>query len=175
MHCRLLVVRHAKSAWDSAAETDHDRPLNKRGQRDAPRIAAEIARHKWVPHWVISSDSRRTRETWEYMHSTMERSANDAGQDAPWAPTVMFRRDLYHASLLEVRQALLELNLRQQVVMVLGHNPGWEEMVSVLTGEYVTMTTCNAALISVEADDWQQAMLLESCWQLHHLLRPREL
>lgn len=175
MLCRLLVVRHAKSAWDSDANTDHERPLNKRGRKDAPRVAAELLRRDWVPRWVVSSDSVRTTQTWELMRAAFEGANEQSADGSAYAATVMFRRDLYHASLMEVRQALLDLNLPQQVVMVLGHNPGWEDMVSVLTGEYVTMTTCNAALLSVEADDWQQAMLLESCWHLHHLVRPREL
>ena len=60
---RLLVTRHAKSSWKSGEDSDHARPLNKRGRRDAPRVAAHLVGLGWVPEQVLSSDSQRTRET----------------------------------------------------------------------------------------------------------------
>ena len=65
MRRRLIVLRHAKSAWDTDAATDHERPLNKRGRRDALRVAEKIAKLGWQPEQVISSDAERTRETWK--------------------------------------------------------------------------------------------------------------
>ncbi len=67
MQRRIIVMRHAKSSWKSDAPDDHSRPLNRRGRRDAPRVAQELARRGWVPERVFSSDARRTRQTWEIM------------------------------------------------------------------------------------------------------------
>jgi hypothetical protein len=67
MQRRLMIMRHAKSAWSSDVASDHERPLNKRGRRDAPRVGKRLAKLGWVPEFVVSSDSRRTRETWERM------------------------------------------------------------------------------------------------------------
>jgi len=67
MSKRLIIMRHAKSSWTSGAATDHQRPLNKRGRRDAPRIGARLQHLGWLPDLVIASDSERTRETWQRM------------------------------------------------------------------------------------------------------------
>jgi phosphohistidine phosphatase SixA len=67
MRRRLMIMRHAKSSWKGQVPTDHDRPLNTRGRRDAVRVGKRLAKLGWVPDLVVSSDSRRTRETWERM------------------------------------------------------------------------------------------------------------
>ena len=72
MRRRIIVMRHAKSSWKSGARDDHARPLNKRGRRDAPRIAARLAELGWVPERVISSDSERTRQTWARMEEAFD-------------------------------------------------------------------------------------------------------
>ncbi len=61
---RLIVMRHAKSSWKHAGLTDHQRPLNKRGRKDAPRVARALIERGWTPRRVLSSDAARTRETW---------------------------------------------------------------------------------------------------------------
>src|SRR5262245_30773186 len=87
----LMLMRHAKSSWKSPAQTDHARPLNKRGRHDAPRVGKRLAQDGWVPDRVVSSDSRRTRETWE----RMERYFPDA--------RVSFTRALYGGGPTELR------------------------------------------------------------------------
>jgi phosphohistidine phosphatase len=164
MRRRLIVMRHAKSAWNTEAPDDHSRPLNKRGRRDAPRVAEELAELGWLPELVVSSDSQRTRDTWQ----GMQPSLGDAVQ-------VRFVRTLYHAGIDAVRLELADVDDAVATVMVLGHNPGWEEVVEELSGEDHTMTTANAALLSVDAPSWREAVLLDSCWSLHQILRPREL
>ena len=62
---RLLLLRHAKSSWSEPGASDHDRPLNRRGQEAAPRIGAYLARHRLIPDRVLCSTARRARETWE--------------------------------------------------------------------------------------------------------------
>ena len=63
MSRELLILRHAKSAWDTPAETDFDRPLNGRGKRDAPRIGAWLMAQALLPDHVIASPARRARQT----------------------------------------------------------------------------------------------------------------
>ena len=63
MSRRVLIMRHAKSSWKNQALTDHQRPLNKRGRSDAPRIAAALKEMNWIPDRVFVSDSQRTLET----------------------------------------------------------------------------------------------------------------
>ncbi len=164
MERRLIVLRHAKSAWDTDAPDDHSRPLNGRGKKDAPRIAARLAELEWLPQVVVSSDSMRTRQTWARMESAL-------GDDAD----VSFVRRLYHGGLGAVREVVSGVADEVSTVMVIGHNPGWEDMASELAGQPLTMTTCNAALLTVQAADWAEALTLESCWEMHALLRPKEL
>lgn len=160
---RLLVIRHAKSAWDTDAPTDHDRPLNKRGRRDAPRIGQALAEMGWTPELVLSSDSERTRETWKRMKVAFD------GE-----PEVRFTRDLYHAGIDEVVEALGQVD-QADTVAIIGHNPGWEDVVEYFGGEYHRMTTCNAALFEIDESNWRQAAEREGAWNLADLLRPKEL
>ena len=64
---RLIVMRHAKSSWSSGAQSDHQRPLNDRGRRDAPRVATALVDANWLPDLILSSDAQRTRETYDGM------------------------------------------------------------------------------------------------------------
>jgi phosphohistidine phosphatase len=160
---RLILLRHAKSDW-AEGTSDHERPLNKRGRRDAPAIGAAIAELGWAPEVVFSSDAARTRETWERMRETLGSSAE-----------ATFSNALYLGDLEAIRQALGGVGSDVTTVMFIGHNPGWEDAASTLTGETIGLTTCNAAMLSVEADTWPEAASLDSRWRLEHLLRPREL
>ncbi|HBP23622.1 MAG TPA: hypothetical protein DEA08_38325 [Planctomycetes bacterium] len=164
MERRLIVMRHAKSSWKNESLRDHERPLNKRGRRDAPRIGEELASLGWVPQRVISSDATRTRETWELL-------AEPLGGE----PEVRFTGELYLAGPNEVESALRPLPDEVDTAMVLGHNNGWEEVVAWLSRNPVTMTTANAALLSVEAPTWEDALDRMGEWTLHQVVRPKEL
>jgi phosphohistidine phosphatase len=163
MERRLIVLRHAKSAWDTDAADDHSRPLAKRGRRDARRIAEQLREAGWVPERVVSSDAARTVETWRRM-------ADQIGSGIE----VVFTRELYHAGLDAVQRLVGASADTVRTVMAIGHNPGWEEVVGGLCGTGVTMTTCNAALLAVEAESWAEALAKVGGWTLHDRLRPRE-
>ena len=160
---RLIVLRHAKSSWNAGAASDHERPLNRRGRADAPRVAAELAARGWIPEIGVCSDSQRTRETWQRMSASFP--------DAE----VRFSRGLYHASREAVSGVLCGLSDEIGCVMVVGHNPGWESVVEWLSEQVVTLTTCNAALLSTTATTWARAEQLAGIWTLDSVIRPREL
>lgn len=135
---RLVVMRHAKSDWDSDAKSDHERPLNRRGQREAPLVGALLRDKGFVPDLCLSSDSVRTRETWERMR-------DDLGHVA-----VLYDRTLYLGGLEAVREAVEREADRLDGVstlMLLGHNPGWEEMIRALTGHRLDLKTAHAAIL----------------------------
>lgn len=164
MDRRLIVMRHAKSSWSDPAATDHERPLNARGRRDAPRVAARLAELQWLPDWVLSSDSRRTQETLSHMLAELP----------PELP-VFYTPVLYHAGIEAVQQEVTAVPDDVQTLMLLGHNPGWEEMASLLSGEDVILKTANAALLIGKAENWQQAFRHTGTWKLWQVLRSREL
>ncbi|MEQ9321770.1 MAG: histidine phosphatase family protein [Polyangiaceae bacterium] len=165
MKCRLILLRHAKSAWDTDAPSDHERPLNKRGRRDAPRIGAKLAELGWLPDRVLASDSARTRQTWERMRDALQGDGS---------PEVEASRKLYHAGIDAIRELVGEGGTTAKTIMVIGHNPGWEDAAEALTGESIRMTTCNAVLLSTKAPSWSEA-LGASDWNVEHVLRPKEL
>ena len=164
MSRRLIVMRHAKSSWKEPYGSDHERPLKGRGQREAARVAEEIFDSGWSPDRVFSSDSTRTQETWACM---------TGGFSTP-LPPVHFTRDLYHTGLDALKVHLRTLEPVVNTVLVLGHNPGWEEVVERLTGlTYVVMKTAHAALLRAPAGDWSDALAREGAWSLERIINPR--
>jgi len=163
MERRLILLRHAKSSWKSGASGDHDRPLSKRGRRDAPRVAAYLEELGWVPELVVSSTSKRTRQTWQRMERELRIDPSN----------VHYEEDLYHGGLAEVRASARGWPPNVETVMVIGHNPGWEDALYALSHRELVMTTGNAALLRGRGETWDEA--LHRPWELAQLLRPREL
>jgi phosphohistidine phosphatase len=107
MTCNLILTRHAKSAWDSNAPSDHSRPLNSRGRDSARALGNWLRETNELPQQVLSSSSQRTRETYQL-----------TGIEAP----AVFTERLYHASSDIIFQVLKEASHSR--TMILGHNPG---------------------------------------------------
>lgn len=157
-------MRHAKSSWAAQGLGDHERPLNERGRRDAPRVAARLAELGWAPDGIWSSDAERTRETAALM-------LPDLGGE----PSVTFDAELYLAGLPALRKAAGSWEAGWSTVLALGHNPGWEDAASALSGSHIGMTTANAVLLESAGDapDWAAALSGE--WTLVDVVRPKEL
>ena len=114
---RLILLRHAKSAWPDVP--DRDRPLAKRGRRDAPKIGRWLREHGYLPDTVICSDARRTRQTWD-------RVARELGG----SPSVTFEPRAYAASALTLLYLVRELPASCHAALLIGHNPGVSELAS---------------------------------------------
>ncbi|MCA9557487.1 MAG: histidine phosphatase family protein [Myxococcales bacterium] len=161
MQRRLVLMRHAKSSWANSLLSDHDRPLNDRGQREAPVMGARLVEAGWVPQVVVSSDSQRTRETWEGLCEHLP---------ADLEPT--FTGALYLARPPAVQQALRGLDDAVETVMLLGHNPGFSMAVHWLSGVEVDLKTAHAALLTIDAPDWAAAAKAARGWTLVDVLTP---
>jgi phosphohistidine phosphatase len=164
MDRRLIIMRHAKSAWDTDAPTDHARPLNKRGRRDAPRIGQRLAELQWQPQLVLSSDSQRTQETFRLL-------CEGLGQEIQ----VRFLLSLYAAGTEELTTELRAVDDDVACVLALGHNPGWEEAVEWLCEQSVHMTTANAVLLEGSGSSWGDTLSNAGLWNLRNVIRPKEL
>ncbi|MDH3733158.1 MAG: histidine phosphatase family protein [Gemmatimonadota bacterium] len=140
----LLIFRHAKSSWDDPGLRDHDRPLNPRGVRDAPRMGRLIVDEDLVPERIISSTAVRAHSTAELAAGVMSTS-----------PEIETTRELYLASPHSYLDALADYAGDADPVMVVGHNPGITALVTVLTGELEEMPTAALAVVEVEIDDWR--------------------
>jgi phosphohistidine phosphatase len=118
---RLTLLRHAKSDWPDVP--DHDRPLAKRGRKDAPRIGRWLRTHGYVPDIVICSTALRTRQTWDLVAPELNGSAR-----------VQFEPRAYAASALTLLYLCQELPAPCQAALLIGHNPGIEELAASLGG-----------------------------------------
>ena len=115
---RLLLMRHAKSDWSSGEDEDFLRPLNQRGVRDARNMGRWLAAEGYLPDSVISSPSRRTRDTLRLLGE---------GAGLSLEPRVSWDDALYLAAVPALLAALRRHG-RDSDVMVLAHNPGLEEL-----------------------------------------------
>lgn len=119
---RLVLLRHAKSDWpDDMA--DVDRPLAKRGQRDAPVAGRWLARRCYIPNYVVCSAARRARETWELAWRALQSEAPGAPR-----PEVIFDDRVYEATVLNLLMLVREFPEAQRTILVVGHNPGLAEL-----------------------------------------------
>ena len=141
----LLILRHAKAEPDAGAG-DESRPLAKRGQRAAERVGELLSDR--LPELVLSSPSARTRET-------VERFSKGAGMRA----RVEYVADLYLASPATLLRVVAEHGGETQRVMLVGHNPGLEDLVTRLSGEDVTLPTAGLAECEIEVERWSDVTL----------------
>jgi len=114
---RLILTRHAKSAWDDPLTPDHDRPLNERGVAAAADLGQWLASRGYVPDEVLCSDAIRTRKTWAGIAPAL-----------PGSPELILKPALYHAGT-DVMLAVLR-HATGNTVMMIGHNPGIAEFAS---------------------------------------------
>jgi phosphohistidine phosphatase len=156
----LIVLRHAKSDWEAGASSDHERPLNARGRREAPVVGARIAEQNLLPDWILSSDSTRTRETLAAMGLHLG------------AIETRFDRRLYLADLEAVRQLAEEVPASVRRWMIVGHNPGWEDLVTTLTGRVTEMKTAYAAVLRGAATNFRELLDGSRVLELHRLITP---
>src|SRR6185295_11944842 len=111
----LLVLRHAKSSWNNPALDDHERGLNKRGRRDAPRMGELVREYGLTPDVVISSDAVRARLT-----------AEAVAEAARYTGEILLDPRLYLACPADILSRLSALRKNAETVMIVGHNPGLE-------------------------------------------------
>lgn len=111
---RLILIRHAKSAWDDPLVPDHERPLNPRGIAAAGDLGQWLASRGYVPEEVLCSDALRTQQTWAGIAAAL-----------PGAPAPVLKPALYHAGP-DVMLAVLR-HATAKTVCILGHNPGIAE------------------------------------------------
>lgn len=116
MKRELIILRHAKSDWETGAPSDFDRPLAKRGRRDAPKVGRFLKQQGLVPDYVVSSPAKRAAQT---VIAACEEMGVDA-KSIHWDPRI------YHAGAGTLLDVLNECPENTQRVLIAGHNPGLE-------------------------------------------------
>jgi phosphohistidine phosphatase len=139
----LLVLRHAKSSKDDPSLRDFDRPLNDRGERDAPRAGAMLKDRGLLPQEILSSPAPRARET-----------ARLAAESCGFKKDVQLIANFYPGEPQHYLKALKDLPDELDRVMVVGHNPGIEELIWTLSGTLEEIPTAALTHLELPIDSW---------------------
>jgi phosphohistidine phosphatase len=158
----LLLLRHAKSSWDNPSLRDFERPLNERGLKAAPLMGRFMSRRGLRPDLVISSPAERARAT-----------ASLVLEAARLAPPVRFDARVYEAPGRRLLEVVSGAEEPASTLLLVGHNPGMEELIELLTGETRRVPTAALARVALDTDTW--ADLSEGAGRLEELVKPKEL
>jgi phosphohistidine phosphatase len=158
----LYLLRHAKSSWSDASLSDFDRPLKGRGRKAAPLIGERLAKEKLKSPLLICSPAVRARETAELVLKSAKLSVDQRFDDR-----------IYEASLRDLLPVVAEIPEARQTVIMVGHNPGLEELLEFLTGEYRRLPTAALAKIRLDVESWAEVKAGEGSLEL--FVTPKEL
>ena len=158
----LLLLRHAKSDWDDPSLRDFDRPLAARGERDAPKIGKALRKRGPVPDLIMSSPAARAKQTIE-----------GVAKAARFELEIKFNQAIYDASSPELLQLIRSLPDDSSCVLLVGHNPGFEDLVGRLSGSHERMPTAALACIQFQIDKWEDVD--DGKGKLAWLLTPKHL
>lgn len=141
----LLLMRHAKSSWKDEELKDFDRPLNKRGKKDAPLMAELLEEQKLLPELILSSSAKRASRTAKVIAESCKDPEN-----------VLLTLDSLY--LAEPQAYLDEISAHGGEVerlMIVGHNPGLEALAQLLTNKVVSLSTSTIAVIELPIKNWK--------------------
>jgi phosphohistidine phosphatase len=166
---RLLLLRHAKAAWPPGT-LDLDRPLAKRGQEASLVMGDYLKSERLEPDLVLISPSRRTQETWERVQ--------------PFLGEIETRREgrIYEAPVGRLLEVLREVTPETRTLLVIGHNPGFEELAKLLIGEGdmdgilrlgQKYPTAGLAVVDFALDDWSH--VAHKSGRLERFVTPKSL
>ena len=160
----LYLLRHAKSAHDDTSIADIDRPLNKRGKKDALAMADVIADHCHDVQHVYSSPARRCRSTVKRIRTALDTPAGALTLDDA----------LYTFEAADLLAWLKERDNALDRILVTGHNPALHDLISTLSGRsLLQFSTASFAEIFLRVEYWDQ--LRPGCGDLLHCLAPRDI
>jgi len=157
----LLLLRHAKSSWKHPELTDHDRPLNKRGKRTAPLMGALLQDENLIPDLILCSSAVRTHIT-----------ALLVAKTCTFTGEIKQTRKLYLGEPQAYVEVLRRVADEHARVLVVGHNPGLEALIEMLTGEAMEMPTAALACIELSIEQWGDFDMNTEC-KLVNVWRPK--
>jgi phosphohistidine phosphatase len=158
----LFLLRHAKSSLADSANTDFERPLTGRGKKDAEAIGSFMMKQEVSPDLVLSSPAVRARETIGIVIKATQLPAE-----------VRYDQRIYEAGPLRLLEVISEIEEERSEVLVVGHNPGMEELLQLLTGDIEHMATGTLLKIDLRTAKWSKAA--DHKGNLAWLVKPKEL
>jgi phosphohistidine phosphatase len=159
----LLLLRHAKAVRGDPNLKDFDRPLEVRGEAQIPVVADIIKKENIAPDYILSSSSKRTRQTAEKIAKEINYSNSFAWSDK-----------LYEANISNYTEHLYNVSDEFNRVMIVGHNPTHEEFVSRLAGEDISLSTGALAYFKIQIASWKEMGQLSRA-KLVNVWRPKDI
>lgn len=142
----LTIIRHAKSSWKDHSLADEDRPLNKRGKRDAPMMGKIIAKKIPQPDLFLSSPAKRAITT-----------AKIISQKIAFAKKLKKKEQIYAADVETLLKLISKISNKYQQVFICGHNPGCLDLANYLCREQIgRLPTCALVSLEFHIDNWQE-------------------
>lgn len=140
----ILFARHAKSNWNEPGISDFDRPLNEKGEIDAPLMAKYLQQCGYIIHEIVSSDAARAL-------ATAEEYKKHLTPDVP----ILKNHAIYLATQLDIIDIIKSLPSKKSTVMLVGHNPTMTEVVNYYTEDGISdMPACSVAIVQFDVSNW---------------------
>ena len=143
----VCFIRHAKSSWSDAMLKDIDRPLNKRGKRDAPFMAKLLRGKQVVADAIISSPANRAFTTATHFAQAMDIKKKD----------IIVKKGIYEAYADDVIRIVQQTDNAYDTILVFGHNPTFTTLANQFTDEYIAnIPTCGITQIAADIESWEE-------------------
>ena len=144
---KLFIVRHAKSSWDYPELDDYDRPLNKRGKRNAPEMGQRLAKRNIKPDVMVTSPAKRAAATARRIAEEISFPRSNIQQESL----------MYHGSIRNMIEVIRSTSDHSNILMIFGHNPGLTDLTNHLSGSDIyNIPTCGIAEIDFDIASWQE-------------------
>ncbi len=159
----LILMRHAKSSWKHPELKDHERGLNKRGKKEAPQMGILLKDNELVPQRILTSTAERSRMTAQAVVEAMHYTGDVSYLDALY----MAEPEIY-LELLSLMPDDVER------ILVIGHNPGLEGLLQILSGRVESLPTSAVAYLSLPIRSWKEVRDHEEAGELVALWTPHD-
>jgi phosphohistidine phosphatase len=167
MNLYLYIMRHAKSDWSGPQISDFERPINRRGTRNAIRIGQWMNENNYIPQKIISSPALRTKETIELVTEQISKFNLE---------DLTYEDELYLAGFTQLIEFINTYKDKVQSLMLVGHNPGIENLVNYLCdrsgNKEIIVATANLFIFKFSSDSFNTAV---DTIKLVEAIKPREL
>ena len=161
----VILFRHGKSDWDAKYDSDHDRPLAKRGIRDAKRMGKFLSKRAEVPELILSSTALRTRET--------TKLAMEAGN---WDVDVELEKKIYEASLEEIINIIKNQEDKYNSICLVGHEPIFSSIIRLIGNKKkMKFPTASMARIIFFTNNWKKILLEPDKCKLDWFYKPKSI
>ncbi len=146
MERTLILIRHAKSRWSNPLHSDFDRPLNERGNHDAPLMGKKLKELNIIPDLIIASSAKRTRQTAKLIAEKVGYNVDE----------IKWEEKLYHCIPSVFDEVIFEVGDDVKTLFIIAHNPGITEYVNDLSPKFAIdhMPTCGMVGVQMDMDEW---------------------